>query len=149
MSSLSCVQLFAAPWTVAHQAPLSMGILQARILEWVAILFSRGSSQPRDRTQVSLFTGSFFTAQAIREAAVTNKSYSLSPRKRTRPNCQNLIQHSRRQYSDDKTINNERNRILLFELYFFHKDLESFNTIQLVNYVSLSNVKVFFFLFSG
>ena len=31
--SLSCVQLFATPWTVAHQAPLSMGILQAKILE--------------------------------------------------------------------------------------------------------------------
>ena len=30
-------QLFATPWTVAHQAPLSMGILQARILEWVSI----------------------------------------------------------------------------------------------------------------
>ena len=37
-------------WTVAHQAPLSMGILQARILEWVAISFSKGSSQPRNRT---------------------------------------------------------------------------------------------------
>ena len=45
--------LFATLWTVAHQAPLSMGILQARILEWVAMLFSRGSSQPRDRTLVS------------------------------------------------------------------------------------------------
>ena len=32
------------PWTVAYQAPLSMGILQARILEWVAISSSRGSS---------------------------------------------------------------------------------------------------------
>ena len=32
------------------QAPLSMGILQARILEWVAMPFSRGSSQPRDQT---------------------------------------------------------------------------------------------------
>ena len=32
---------------VARQAPLSMGILQARILEWVAISFSQGSSQPR------------------------------------------------------------------------------------------------------
>ena len=32
--SLSHVQLFVTPWTVAHQAPLSMGILQARILEW-------------------------------------------------------------------------------------------------------------------
>ena len=36
------------PWTVAHQAPLSMAILQARILEWVAIPCSRGYSQPRD-----------------------------------------------------------------------------------------------------
>ena len=35
------------------KAPLSMGILQARILEWVAISSSRGSSQPRDRTHVS------------------------------------------------------------------------------------------------
>ena len=33
------------------------GILQARILEWVAISFSRGSSQPRDRTQVSRIAG--------------------------------------------------------------------------------------------
>ena len=33
------------------------GILQARILEWVAFPFSRGSSQPRDRTQVSLIAG--------------------------------------------------------------------------------------------
>ena len=32
---LSSVQLFATPWTVAHQVPLSMEILQARILEWV------------------------------------------------------------------------------------------------------------------
>ena len=36
------------------------GILQARILEWVAIPFSRGSSQPWDRTQVSLTAGRFF-----------------------------------------------------------------------------------------
>ena len=37
------------------------GILQARILEWVAFPFSRGSSQPRDRTQVSRIAGGFFT----------------------------------------------------------------------------------------
>ena len=39
--SLSCVQLFVTPWPVTCQAPLSMGILQARILEWVAIPSSR------------------------------------------------------------------------------------------------------------
>ena len=44
------------------------GILQARILEWVAFPFSRGSSQPRDPTQVSHITGGFFTSSTTREA---------------------------------------------------------------------------------
>ena len=44
------------------------GILQARILEWAAISFSRGSSWPRDRTQVSYIAGRFFTIWATREA---------------------------------------------------------------------------------
>ena len=39
------------------------GIFQARILQWVAISFSRGSSQPRDGTQVSCMAGSFFTTE--------------------------------------------------------------------------------------
>ena len=38
------------------------GILQARILEWVAFPFTRGSSQPRDRTQVSRIAGGFLTS---------------------------------------------------------------------------------------
>ena len=46
------------------------GILQARIPEWVAFLFSRGSSQYRDRTQVSCIAGRFFTSWATREAWV-------------------------------------------------------------------------------
>ena len=44
------------------------GILQARILEWVAFPFSRGSSQPRDRTQVFHIAGGFFTSWATKEA---------------------------------------------------------------------------------
>ena len=43
-------------------------ILQARILEWVAIPFSRGSSRPRDWTWVSCIAGKFFTVWATREA---------------------------------------------------------------------------------
>ena len=58
---LSYVQFFVTPWTVAPQAPLSMGILQARILERIAMPSSRGSSQPRDQTQVSNIAGGFFT----------------------------------------------------------------------------------------
>ena len=74
VKSLSHVRLLATPWTAAYQAPPSMGfsrqeywsgvplpspmdyighgILQARILEWVAFPFSRGSLQPRNPTQV-------------------------------------------------------------------------------------------------
>ena len=44
----------ATQWTIAHQAPLSMRILQARILQWIAMPSSRGSPQPRDQTQVYL-----------------------------------------------------------------------------------------------
>ena len=44
------------------------GILQARILDWVTFPFSRGSSQPRDQTQVSRIAGRFFTSWATREA---------------------------------------------------------------------------------
>ena len=44
LSPFSRVQLCATSWTVAHKAPLLMVILQARILEWVAIPFSMGSS---------------------------------------------------------------------------------------------------------
>ena len=48
---LSHARLSATLWTLACQAPLSMGILQARILEWVAMPSSKGSSQPRDQTR--------------------------------------------------------------------------------------------------
>ena len=51
------------------------GILQARILEWVAISFSRGSSQPRDRTQVFRIAGRRFNLWATREAQVLYKYY--------------------------------------------------------------------------
>ena len=47
--------------------PTVHGILQARILEWVAFPFSRGSSQPRDLTQVSHIAGWFFTSWATKE----------------------------------------------------------------------------------
>ena len=44
------------------------GILQARILAWVAFPFSRGSSQPKDQTQISQIAGGFFTSWATTEA---------------------------------------------------------------------------------
>ena len=50
---LSHVWLFATPWTVAHQASLSMVFSKQEILEWVFTSFSRRSYQPRDPTCVS------------------------------------------------------------------------------------------------
>ena len=49
------------------------GIFQARVLEWVAIAFPRGSSPPRDRTQVSRIVGRRFTVWATREAPCYGK----------------------------------------------------------------------------
>ena len=63
VQSLSRVRLFATSWTYTLHA-----ILQARILEWVPFPFSKGSSQPRHRTQVSHIAGRFFTSWATREA---------------------------------------------------------------------------------
>ena len=59
---LVCVRLFDPMVYTVH------GILQARILEWIAFPFSRGFSQPRDQIQVSLIAGGFFTSPATREA---------------------------------------------------------------------------------
>ena len=61
VSHFSHVWLFANPWTIAHQAPLSKGILQAGILEWVAMPSSfRRSSHLRDWIQVSRMAVRFF-----------------------------------------------------------------------------------------
>ena len=71
---LSRVWFFATPWTVAHQAPLSMGFFQGRILEQVAISSSRGSSQPGDLPSPEIqpkslaspaLAGRFFTTRLL------------------------------------------------------------------------------------
>ena len=54
------------------------GILQARILEWVAFPFSTGSSQSRNRTQVSFSAGGFFTNWATRKAQEYTRVHGLS-----------------------------------------------------------------------
>ena len=68
LSRFSRVRLFVTLWTVALQALLSMGIFQARILEWVAMPSSRGSSKPRDHIQSPGLAGGFFTTSATWEA---------------------------------------------------------------------------------
>ena len=60
--SLTCVRFCDPMDYIVH------GVLQVRILEWVAVPFSRASSQLRDRTQVFCIVGRFFTSWATREA---------------------------------------------------------------------------------
>ena len=71
--------MFVSSWTVACQAPRSMGFSRQRILEWVAIPFSRGSSWPRDRTTSFVFPAlqaDFFTAESLYIEAYQNKDLS-------------------------------------------------------------------------
>ena len=67
VKSVSRVRLFATPWTSSLPGSSLHGILQARVLEWVAISFSRGSSQPRDWTWVSRIAGRRFNLWATGE----------------------------------------------------------------------------------
>ena len=71
----SHVRLFATPWTVACQAPLSSDS-PARILEWVAVPSCRGSSGLRDQTWISCLGGRFFTAEPLEKLC---RSWNLSP----------------------------------------------------------------------
>ena len=68
-------------WPHGLQPPGSSvhGVLQARTLEWVAMPFSRGSFQPRDRTQVSRIAGGFFTAWATRKHMLRESVIDTAP----------------------------------------------------------------------
>ena len=71
LSHFSCVWLFVTPWIAEYQAV----VLQAKILEWVAMPSSRGSSQPRDQTHISMspaLAGRFFTSSATWEALISS-----------------------------------------------------------------------------
>ena len=102
---LSCVRLLASLWIVAHQAPLSMGILQARILEWVAMPSSKASSQPKDQTQV-------LQADSLPRKPKNTRVGSLSLRQRIfltqesnqgLPHCKRILYQLSYQESPSKT----------------------------------------------
>ena len=79
---ISCVQLFVTPRTVLLPGSCVHWVSQARILEWVAMPSSRGSSRPRDGTHVSCIGRQFFTVWATREAQSWEKQDQV-PRKRS------------------------------------------------------------------
>ena len=78
-----CISLQCGPTLCNHmncspQGSSGHGISQARILEWVAIPFSRGYSWPRDQTWVSCIAGRFFTFWATREAQIITIIITIS-----------------------------------------------------------------------
>ena len=70
----SRIWLFATPWTVAYQAPPSMGFSRQEYWSGVPFSFSRGSSLPRDQTWVSHIPGRRFNLWATRETPITWKN---------------------------------------------------------------------------
>ena len=78
--SLGHVRLFVTPCTEAFPGSSVHGILQARILEWVAIPFSKRSSWPRDQTQVFCLAGRLFTIWAMRDLQCSrHKRHGFDP----------------------------------------------------------------------
>ena len=71
-SAVKVAQLCLTLWDLMDG--IVHGILQARILKWVTFPFSRGSSQPRDQTQVSPIAGGFFTNWAMRVHIIKGKA---------------------------------------------------------------------------
>ena len=124
---LSRIQLFATPWTVACQALLSTGSLQARIT--AATPSSRGSSQPRDQTQVCLIAGRFFTIWATREAQEHWVVYSFSGDlpdtgiKLGSPALQVILHHPSYQGSPKKYSMKTKFFSLLHIFFFFRRTM--------------------------
>ena len=78
VKSLSRVRLFATRWTVAYQAPPSMGFSRQDYWSGLPFSFSRGSSRPRDRTRVSCVAGRCFNLWATRCAENVVQPLALS-----------------------------------------------------------------------
>ena len=75
---LSHVRLFETPWTVAHQAPLSMGFVRQEYWSGLPFHFSRGASQPRVQTCIPCISGRLFTTEPRRKSPCLSSYCFLS-----------------------------------------------------------------------
>ena len=78
MCVLSCIWLFEAPWTVVCQAPVSMDFSRQRIMEWVAISYSRGSARPRIEPAYPALAGRFFSTAPPGKPQSSHQAANLS-----------------------------------------------------------------------
>ena len=114
------------PWTEETGSSVH-GVLQARILGWVAISFTRGSSWPRDRTQVFCIEGKFFIIWATREAPIQD-TWMQSPFRtedtKMQLNFTNIFEILRQILFDNilmiyiHTLYDDNNHILLYGILF-------------------------------
>ena len=100
-----------------HCSPSSFsvhGIVQARILEWIVISFSSGSSRPRDQTQVSCIAGRFFTTKPTRKPNIYSQQNIIQPSKgwKSDPCC-----------STDGTWGHSTQRLIIQAKYITNKAL--------------------------
>ena len=104
---LGCSVVSNSLWCMDCSPPGSSvhGILQARTLEWVAVPFSRGPSQPRDQTQVSFIAGRFFTIWATRKLKQKWQPRILIHLRKANTKRQNTEQNKVTQRSTNKKPN--------------------------------------------
>ena len=127
--SNSCVPMDCSP----PHSP-DHGISQARILEWVAISFSRGSFRSRDRTQVFCITGWFFTDWATREASlptggIISICLTIKPGPKSRLSCF-LQEEAKKEYQNCHFRVNAWMYLEKTNLLFFKPN----NTLNTVNF---------------
>ena len=82
------------------------GILQARILEWVAFPFSRGSTRPRDQTQVSRIAGGFFNKLSHK----INLTHRIVLRIRLICRCLESEGHRSGEYAENRRFHSSKNK---------------------------------------
>ena len=95
------------------------GISQVRILEWVAISFSRGSFQPRDWTQVSCIAGRFFTTWATREDQSSTRSH-INPQhawisRYQNPSCQKACPRALRKWMRAESSSFQKKKVMIID----------------------------------
>ena len=83
------------------------GICQTKILEWVAIFFSRGSSLPRDQTQVSCIAGRFFSH--LSHQGIPKKKHSLAQIQTALKEIQIIKEHHQKELKNFKVCQNHHN----------------------------------------
>ena len=122
----SCLTLCDSMWGYNYTTVGSSvhGILQARALEWVAISFSRESSQPRDWTRVSSIAGTLFTIWSTREASKILNTQVKIPCATTKARCSQINKYSKKKKSFFQFLNSLLISYIYVHMCFYRNMVE-------------------------